>query len=261
MRLKSASFAWKYAAVGVILGLGSPYGLLAFRILGSLEGGLVEWIKTDFQAMKWIYLYTGAGSVIVFSLFGLLLGRREDSLLMHTRDVEGAAQDMERLSITDGLTRLYTHAYLLKRLDEEFSRAKRYSYSLGCLFIDIDNFKALNDEYGHVFGDLVLSEIAGAINGEVRDSDILGRYGGDEFLAILPQTDAAEASGVAERIRKGVEALRLHAGGVAVIATVSIGIYASDKLPSEAKEIMESADSALHQAKRVGRNRSILVGQ
>lgn len=258
-RLKSAPFSWRYAVVGAILGLGSPYGLLVLRILGSLEGGFAEWLRTDLDTMKWIYLYTGMGSVTVFSLFGCLMGKREDSLLKHARSVEGTAQTFERLSITDGLTNVYVHSYLLNRLDEEFSRAKRYTYPLGCLFIDIDNFKALNDQHGHVFGDLVLAEIAKVLSKEVRDTDILGRYGGDEFLAILPQTDAADAYKVAERIRKAVETLRLQTGSVSVYATISVGVYAPEQLPSKAKEVLELADSALHQAKNVGRNRSVLL--
>ncbi len=251
--------AQKYAVTGALLGLGSPAGLFLLRAGMALRDKLLGWTGTEITGMMAVYIYTAVGSVVVFSVFGYLLGQREDALAQRTRVIEGNAHDLERLAITDGLTKLYSHSYLIKRLDEEFQRAKRYQYPLACLFIDIDNFKTMNDQHSHLFGDLVLTEIAGIMLKEIRDSDIMGRYGGDEFLCILPETDSVNAYKVAERIRKGVEMLNMQTQDAVIRTTVSIGVYASDHLPLQARDILELADSALHQAKNVGRNRCVLL--
>lgn len=255
---KDYPYSLRYAAVGAILGLGSPYGLLTLRALNSFDRKLLAWLSAELDVMIWIYLYTGVGSVFVFTLFGYLLGKREDELRKHTEKVEASARNLKTMSITDGLTNLYVHSHTLTRLDEEFLRAKRYNYSLGCLFIDIDQFKDMNDRHGHLLGDRVLMEIARALAKEVRDTDILGRYGGDEFLAILPETDTASAYKVAERVRKSVEALNLESNGEAIRVTISIGVFAASSLPNRTQDILVLADTALRQAKNLGKNRSVL---
>src|SRR5581483_2314863 len=122
---------------------------------------------------------------------------------------------------------------------------------------DVDHFKELNDEHGHLFGDLALAEIARCMQKGLRDSDILGRYGGDEFFAILPETDMPAAYQVAERLRKNVEQLKIESRLGKVHVTVSIGVYSSGRPPSQMQEVLDAADEGLHQAKRTGRNRSV----
>ena len=258
MKLKDYPYSLRYAAVGVLLGLGSPYGLLTLRVINSFDRKFLAWLSAELDAMTWIYLYTGLGSVFAFTLFGYLLGKREDALRKHTKKVEASARDLKIMSVTDGLTNLYVHSYTLTRLDEEFLRAKRYNYSLGCLFIDIDQFKDMNDRHGHLLGDKVLVETARALTKEVRDTDILGRYGGDEFLAILPETDPASACKVAERVRKSVEALNLEWNGEVIRVTISIGVFSAASLPDRSQDILIMADTALRQAKNSGKNRSVL---
>ncbi len=259
VKIRSARRSWKYAAAGVLLGLGCPMGLLLMRYFVMYGNEFWDRVALELDLLRLIYLYTGAGCVLVFSVFGWILGKGSDRLEIKTRSLEREADAMERLSITDGLTDLYIHNYILKRLDEELARAKRYRYSLGCLFMDIDNFKELNDRYGHPFGDAVLAKIAKVLSEETRDTDILGRYGGDEFLALLPGSDAQAAYRIAERIRKAVEGIRLEASGEPARATISVGIYASEgSLP--AARLTELADRALREAKRMGKNKSILIG-
>ena len=142
------------------------------------------------------------------------------------RALEQTSSQLRRMSITDRHTGMYVHNYIMERLEEEIRRAQRYAYPLSCLFLDIDNFKQLNDTYGHLFGDEVLSRVSTVMSAKVRDTDVLGRYGGDELLVILPRTDPERDLKVAERIRSSIQSLPLTAGsGESVQVTVSIGLY------------------------------------
>ena len=250
--------SWQYGLFGMFLGLGSPAGWFVLRLFSSFQGHFLQWSLEELVRSKWIYLYTGIVTTLAFTLFGYFLGKRNDLLDQRARALEKNAHTLERLSITDSLTNLYVHGYLIKRLEEEWMRAKRYDYSLGCLFIDVDDFKSLNECYGHLFGDRVLRQVAKVIADTVRDTDISGRYGGDEFLVILPEIGGEEVAWVAERIRKGVSALFFSVSSKETIhVTVSIGIYASGRLPSSPEILLELADIALLQAKIYGKNRSV----
>ncbi len=163
----------------------------------------------------------------------------------------------KRLSITDELTDLYNYRYLQQRLDDEIGRARRYSKTLSFLMLDIDNFKAINDTHGHRVGDAVLGELAQVMKTTVREVDMVARYGGEEFSVLLPETDAAGAFIVAEKIR---EAVALHEfpdedGERTVRATVSIGL-ANFPVHAEDKEsLLRAADDAVYQAKTTGKDR------
>ncbi len=171
----------------------------------------------------------------------------------------------ERLLIsglTDPLTELHNRRYLDRRLNEELSRASRYHQPLGCLFIDADHFKRINDGHGHQAGDTVLRELASRIRSQLRASDMATRYGGEEFALLLPQTNLNEALLLAERIRQEVAQSPIQLDdGQAIDLTVSIGV--SETLPMLGKSrhqevgehLLASADQALYQAKANGRNR------
>jgi diguanylate cyclase (GGDEF)-like protein len=133
----------------------------------------------------------------------------------------------------------------------ELSRFERYGTIVSIMMIDIDNFKEINDRYGHVEGDRILSALAGAFKTEIRDSDICCRYGGEEFVVIMPLTDLSEAGILAERLRSKVE--QDMPGGRKL--TVSIGVASCDKDIHTSKELVERADAALYEAKRKGKNR------
>lgn len=169
----------------------------------------------------------------------------------------------ELLSITDELTGLYNHREFLKLLAQEFGRSKRYKSSLCLLMVDIDHFKALNDAYGHPQGDRVLRELARIFREATRESDMLTRYGGEEFALILPSTDLAGGQVTAERIRQAVETCAFpYPGNPPLHTTVSVGVahYQGEGL-EHPKEFIELADRALYQAKRQGRNRTVVAGQ
>ncbi len=163
------------------------------------------------------------------------------------------------LAIFDGLTRVFNHRYFMRRLREEFQRAKRYVEPLSLLMVDIDHFKKYNDTHGHLRGDRVLADLAELVMASLRrDVDIVARYGGEEFACILPETDGAAAFEAAERIRRRVESWSAERDGSAgePPLTISVGVstFASD-WPGSAEELIEQADRALYTAKRGGRNR------
>jgi diguanylate cyclase (GGDEF)-like protein len=163
--------------------------------------------------------------------------------------------DVESMAITDGLTRMHTRRYLNERFEEEFGRAKLKKLPLSLLMIDVDHFKKVNDQYGHLTGDMVLREVARIIAVQVREIDIAGRYGGEEFCVILPDTDKPGALVVAERIRSALHEQKVKAYDAQLPVTVSVGVasFAEDALQME--ELLDKADWALYRAKKSGRNR------
>ncbi len=183
----------------------------------------------------------------------LRAGRRVVQLnedLLNTRNI------LEKQAINDALTGMFNRHYMVEVLGREFSRALRYQTELSCLLLDLDCFKDINDIYGHPFGDFVLREFADCMKQEARKMDVPFRYGGEEFMLLLPNTDVGGAQYVAEKIRVACEQKMYDDGNSSVTATVSIGI-ASVKLnkPLEAKELIAYADKALYRAKAEGRNR------
>jgi len=160
-------------------------------------------------------------------------------------------RELKRLSETDLLTGLYNRALLDARLRQEFERARRYGRPLSLVMLDIDHFKAINDEFGHLMGDKMLQVIAALARASLRTTDVLGRWGGEEFLVLCPETTAEDALAVAERIRAAVAqgqypSRRAH--------SVSAGV-ASLGPQDSVDTLLQRADTALYQAKNSGRDR------
>ncbi len=162
---------------------------------------------------------------------------------------------VEKLAITDGLTAVYVRRHLMERMEEEVDRAKRFSLKFSFLMIDIDFFKSINDERGHLIGDVVLKQVAQTIKKSIREVDFVGRYGGEEFGVGLIETDGATAQLVAERIRRSIEHKKFKAFGEELSACVSIGCASFSSQYSNVASVVEAADGALYLAKRQGRNR------
>lgn len=167
------------------------------------------------------------------------------------------SQRLREMSTLDGLTRQLNHRAIYDRLTEEIERARRYKNPLSVILCDLDEFKEVNDVHGHLAGDMVLREAAGVLRSCLRSTDILGRYGGEEFLAVLPQIDLTSARLAAERLRQGVEAhaVRLSSGATVRI-TSSFGVASWDELTSAATVdlLVSLADRRLYDAKAAGRN-------
>ncbi len=168
----------------------------------------------------------------------------------HLTEMTEANAALARLAATDGLTGLLNHRALRERLAEEFVRASRYHQPLSVLMLDLDHFKIINDTRGHEAGDDALRALADVLRGAARESDVVGRYGGEEFIVVLPQTDAGSARPVAERIRAAVEA----ADGPLNAVTVSIGACTLRADHADFAALLRCVDAALYRSKAAGRN-------
>ncbi len=164
---------------------------------------------------------------------------------------------VQALAITDGLTGIYVRRHFLERYAEDFARSRRHSLKLSVLMIDLDHFKQCNDTYGHLVGDIVLKEIARIMKGYVRQVDLIGRYGGEEFVIALPDTDRNSAIAVAERIRQEVERHKFRAYDETITMTISIGIATYPDNGDDVQMLIDKADQALYKAKEEGRNRVV----
>lgn len=162
---------------------------------------------------------------------------------------------LQQLSIYDSLTSTYNRRYFTQRYLEEFERAKKFKLNLSFLMVDIDHFKKINDNYGHLVGDVVLREVASIIAENLREIDFVARYGGEEFSIILLETDKAGAIMVAERIRSKISSERIKAFDETIHANISIGIGAYPQNTLHSDVLIEVADKALYKAKVSGRNR------
>jgi diguanylate cyclase (GGDEF)-like protein len=158
------------------------------------------------------------------------------------------------LAVTDSLTGLYIRRYFMAKFDEEFHRSKRYKKLFSIVMADLDKFKKINDVYGHTTGDLVLKTIGKFLQKNMRDVDIIARYGGDEFVMILPETDKDEAYSFAERLRERVSQIKLEN---LPKLTISLGIASYPVDEKNIEGLIKNADAAMYSAKQTGRNKVI----
>jgi diguanylate cyclase (GGDEF)-like protein len=166
-------------------------------------------------------------------------------------------EQTERLATTDGLTGLTNHRTFQARLDEHLAQARRYGKKLSLILCDIDHFKSVNDTYGHPAGDVVLRGVARTLLKEARATDVVARHGGEEFAVVMPETDAAGALVIAERIRERVKALVFETGQGKLSVTLSLGVASFPQDAAAKAELVERADACLYHAKRHGRDRSV----
>ncbi|MCR8922479.1 GGDEF domain-containing protein [Dasania sp. GY-MA-18] len=189
-----------------------------------------------------------------------ILAQRNDELLQMQRQLRQANNELEKnavelrnLASTDTLTGLHNRRLILKLLSKDLEISTRYNRELSLLMVDIDHFKNINDKYGHQMGDHVLSLIAKKLEDECRQTDLVGRYGGEEFLIILPETNQQAAIELAERVRNEVNGLDI---GLSIAISCSIGVTSLIKGDS-ITTLIKRADDALYQAKDQGRNRVV----
>jgi diguanylate cyclase (GGDEF)-like protein len=192
-------------------------------------------------ALRWLSI------TVVFLMFGY-------TARYYVRRVQDAERRLAELATTDPLCGLWNRRFFLQRAQAEVERARRYGSRLALVMADIDHFKLVNDRNGHAVGDQVIRHVAGLMHGELRASDIIGRWGGEEFVLLLQTTDAAEAAAVCERLRTAVERTPCESGAATVRATLSLGVAEVD--PGQGLEhAIRRADAALYAAKHAGRNR------
>ena len=193
--------------------------------------------------------------------------KAEDDLRLANSSLQIAHKELQQLfeyeqilARTDGLTRLYNRRYFFELAVREFNSAIRYQRPLTLIIFDVDGFKQANDTFGHDFGDRTLVEVSKTANLQVREVDILARYGGDEFTILLPETNVEQAFLIAERIRKAVADVYIDMGGFSTFVTISMGISELSFEPQDQsiEDMIRRADQALYQAKQQGRNKVVI---
>jgi diguanylate cyclase (GGDEF)-like protein len=263
------------AAVGNLMFLGSAIVTIVVAFLAWRRGGnraagwfLIAWsLLCTFQILTALrLLYTRADSAEGILYYGLAPSMVAAAVLIalgvsdHVRQQSLALTDAERRAQTDPLTGVLNRRSLIERLDAACLRARARNLPISVLFLDLDHFKLINDTYSHAAGDACLAGIIPPIQAELRQSDVIGRYGGEEFVVILYGADAVAAHPIAERICRRVAEIRIEGFGSPIQLTCSIGVAASDRLGVWGQHLIAQADTAVYAAKRCGRNQVQLAG-
>jgi diguanylate cyclase (GGDEF)-like protein len=257
------------AAVGNLLFVGSAIFTLVVAFLAWRRGNraagwfLIAWtmLETVTIATAIRLLLDRAEHAEHLLYYGLPLSMVAAAILValgvadRLREQRLALTEAERRAQTDPLTGVLNRRSLIERLDAACLRARARGLPIALLFIDLDHFKEINDSFGHAAGDACLKKIIGPIQSELRQSDVIGRYGGEEFVVILSSADIAAAHPIAERIRNRVADVRVDGFGPPINLTCSIGVATSDTLGVWGEHLIAQADAAVYAAKRSGRNR------
>ena len=267
--LRVFGFGVVIARIGDLMFVGSAVFTLVVAFLAWRRGGnraagwfLIAWsLLCIFQIATAVrLLYTRADGAEGLVYYGLAPSMVAAAVLIalgvsdHVRQQTLALTDAERRAQTDPLTGVLNRRSLIERLDAACVRARARSLPISVLFLDLDHFKQINDTFGHVAGDACLAGIIAPIQAELRQSDVIGRYGGEEFVVILYGADAAAAHPIAERICRRVADIRIEGFGGPIEMTCSIGVAASDSLGVWGQHLIAHADTAVYAAKRSGRN-------
>lgn len=202
--------------------------------LGKIMRAVEKMLNFDYQYMAEVYEL-----------------EHEAALMEALQKLRELNRRLEELSIRDGLTNLYNHRHCIDTTLREFERARRYNHPLSCAMMDVDYFKSINDTHGHPFGDYVLKELALIMQGHLRVTDLIFRYGGDEFMVLLPGVDSAAASLACRRLQEKVAQHHFHYQSASYKVSLSIGISSiPDKRVPGYQDFIKTTDSALYKAKQ-----------
>jgi len=217
-------------------------GQISIRDMGSTNGTYVndELVTGDFQ------LRNGDLVKIGRTIFKFIGGG----------NIEAAYHDeIYKLTTMDGLTQISNRRFFEEALEREISRCNRYGREMSLVLIDIDHFKQINDNYGHLAGDTVLKALASTIKNRIRREDVFARYGGEEFALLLPEVDLKGAAAMAEKARKLVEAQKFEFDNQRIPVTISAGVAALTGTQREPADVVRAADAKLYESKSTGRNK------
>lgn len=176
-------------------------------------------------------------------------------LALKHQEVQKTLEHLTEMNTIDGLTRVFNRQYLQNTLEMEFSNFRRHHHNVSVLMLDIDHFKTVNDTHGHLAGDEILCSVAQGIKELLRKGDIIGRYGGEEFIILLPMTDMKGAYQAAERVRAFVESIETRVDDKTLKVTISVGLSTLSDKHKKVEDWIQEADAFLYQSKKKGRNR------
>jgi len=189
---------------------------------------------------------------------GGYVAKKNGELLLENLNLQSEIEKLKKVNFIDDTTGIHNKRYLQIRLREEFARARRHGFPLSSIFIDLDDFKAVNDTYGHITGDRLLREVASVLEGLCRSEDALIRFGGEEFVILMSDTKGHEAVALAERIRKEVADHRFSYEDVEISLSISLGVSTFNdddfKYVINPEELICMADRAMYMAKENGKN-------
>ncbi|NNE36151.1 MAG: GGDEF domain-containing protein [Rhodothermales bacterium] len=229
----------------------------------SVNAGLVEFQPREVAFMPLIFQSKATGVVVLAKSTPFERDSRSMSQIFGRTFVTALSNamkhgDLQRIAALDPLTNCYNRRFGLTRLREEFARAKRYDLPLGVIMFDIDHFKSFNDWHGHLIGDRVIAMVAKEAKENLREGDVLVRYGGEEFLCVLPGATVEGVAEVCERIRHATEAMTVRDRGKTISCTVSLGFASIPATTAEDETaLIQVTDEALYRAKNDGRNRTV----
>ncbi|VAX03803.1 diguanylate cyclase (GGDEF domain) with PAS/PAC sensor [hydrothermal vent metagenome] len=226
-----------------------PY-LFKFPHNRPVTGG-VDCMRQDCTLMP---VKNTAGDVeyVCFTLFDVT------DTSIYQQQLTALTQELREVGDHDGLTQLFNRRYIEETLSKEFRRAQRYEHPLTTILTDIDHFKQVNDTHGHLAGDEVLRIISRRLQNSLRDTDILGRYGGEEFLIVLPNTGTKGGKVLAERLRHAIESEPVAFGDIQLTINISLGITELREDSRDYEQLIGEADLALYQSKEGGRNQATI---
>ena len=225
--------------------------------IGALKQGAFDYILKPFEDLD---IVTDAANRAMANLSGI---RRQQylvtTLTRQNLELDDLSKEFREMAIRDGLTGLFNHRYVKDRLKEEFDRSLRFKREMSVLFMDLDNFKFFNDAHGHQAGDDLLRILAELMTKAIRESDILARWGGEEFIVVAPESGQQEACEVAERIRKSVaeHAFPNAAKQPLGVVSLSIGVASNSGGAESPEDLLRFADDAMYFAKDNGRNSTV----
>ncbi len=209
---------------------------------GSTNGTYVN----DEQLARQVLLANGDRVKLGPTIFKYLTGT----------DVESQYhEEIYRMTIIDGLTQVHNKRHLYESLEREILRARRHARELSFLMFDLDHFKKINDVHGHLAGDFVLKELARVVQGRIRRDEVFARYGGEEFAIVLPETDLAGSSALADSIREKIQEHSFVFQNDQIWVTISVGVATLEEADKTSTDLIKRADERLFEAKRAGRNR------
>ncbi len=221
----------------------------------ALKSGAEDYVRKPVDGIE---LMARIHAMLTMSEYLKTIKAQKQELEKLNGELAAKNEILYRQAVTDKLTGIYNRTYMMEALARDFSNALRYQKQLACILLDIDQFKSFNDTYGHQIGDFVLKETAAQIAATIRQGDTVCRYGGEEFLVILPETGLADAVLVAEKIRATVEKAVYVQKDLTLKVTVSLGVT-DNQLgnPGSEDKMLGYADEALYTAKKQGRNRVV----